>query len=262
MRNMENKSSDMFKKGIDDAFSKLPELNSSTMGDANEYKRDFNENKLEGGVSDKMSLSDIAKKHKVKLDKLKLEFKKGVKVEMEHTKDLKVAKEITKDHLFEDPKYYSKLKKIENKEATSTGSSGAFVSPINFSNDFIKRSNAENKKLTKESELEKVEATEATGTGSTGAYETPAAWAKSTSKKDWGGKKKTQIPGGKFVSIKKRCKKFPYCNQGDIKALHLYENKSLQDAIKRVSKKLNINENVIKSIIEFELEKIDKTNKH
>lgn len=255
---METKSSDRFKKGIDNAFSKLPELNNTTMGDANEYKRNFNENKLEGGVSDKMSLSDIAKKHKVKLDNLKTEFKKGVKVEMEHTKDLKVAKEIAKDHLFEDPKYYSKLKKVENKESTSTGSSGAFVSPINFSNDFIKRSNAENKRLTKESEIEKVETTEATGSGSSGAYETPAAWAKSTNKKDWGGKKKTQIPGGKFVTIKKRCKKFPYCNQGDIKALHLYENKSLQDAIKNVSNKLNLDETVIKSIIEFEFEKILK----
>lgn len=35
----------------------------------------------------------------------------GTKVEMEHTKDPKKAKEIAKDHLTEDPKYYSKLKK-------------------------------------------------------------------------------------------------------------------------------------------------------
>ncbi len=30
---------------------------------------------------------------------------------------------------------------------------------------------------------------------------TTAAWAKSTSKKDWRGKSKTQIPGGKFVQV-------------------------------------------------------------
>jgi hypothetical protein len=69
----------------------------------------------------------------------------------------------------------------------------------------------------------KVEAKEATSTASTGAYEVPGAWAKSTKKKDWRGKSKTQIPGGKFVQIKKKCLKFPYCNQGDIKALKLTE---------------------------------------
>ena len=41
------------------------------------------------------------------------EFKKGIAVEMEHTTDREVAKEITLDHLFEDPKYYDKLKKVE-----------------------------------------------------------------------------------------------------------------------------------------------------
>jgi hypothetical protein len=32
---------------------------------------------------------------------------------MEHTTDREVAKEITLDHLFEDPKYYDKLAKVE-----------------------------------------------------------------------------------------------------------------------------------------------------
>jgi hypothetical protein len=41
------------------------------------------------------------------------EFKKGYKVEREHTTDTDIAKEIAMDHLFEDPKYYTKLKKIE-----------------------------------------------------------------------------------------------------------------------------------------------------
>jgi len=41
------------------------------------------------------------------------EFKKGIAVEMEHTTDREVAKEITLDHLFEDPKYYDKLAKVE-----------------------------------------------------------------------------------------------------------------------------------------------------
>jgi hypothetical protein len=103
-------------------------------------------------------------------------------------------------------------------------------------------------------ETKKVEATEATGSGSSGSFETNAAWAKSTSKKDWRGKSKTQIPGGKFVQVKKKCKKFPYCNQGDIKALKIFENENVKKAIKNISERHNISENVIKTIIAYEYE--------
>ena len=102
--------------------------------------------------------------------------------------------------------------------------------------------------------LQKIEANEATGTASSGAYVTTAAWAKSNSKKHWKGLSKTQIPGGKFVQVKKKCKKFPYCNQGDIKALKLFENESVQKAIKNISTKHNISENVIKNILVWEYE--------
>jgi hypothetical protein len=120
------------------------------------------------------------------------------------------------------------------------------------------------KKLNKGTRLDKdtkkVEATEATGSGSSGQYSTTAAWAKSTNKKDWMGKSKPQIPGGKFVQVKKKCKKFPYCNQGDIKALKIYENETVKKAIKNISEKHNISENVIKTIISYEYEKL-KSNK-
>jgi hypothetical protein len=39
----------------------------------------------------------------------------GIKVEGEHTKNKKIATIIAKQHLAEDPQYYSKLKKVENK---------------------------------------------------------------------------------------------------------------------------------------------------
>ena len=105
-------------------------------------------------------------------------------------------------------------------------------------------------------EIRKVEATEAAGSGSAGSYVTPAAWSKSMSKKDWRGKSKTQIPGGKFVQVKKKCKKFPYCNQGDIKALKLTnENEDLLEVIKNVSRKQGISENMIKNIIFYEYQK-------
>lgn len=138
-----------------------------------------------------------------------------------------------------------KRKKSENKEATGASSSGQYSAPL-FSGE-------------EPSEGKKIEATEATGSGSVGAYATPAAWAKSTSKKDWRGSSKTQIPGGKFVSVKKKCKKFPYCNQGDINSLNIFNEENMKEAIKNVSNKLNISENVIKAILDYEYE---KTNKH
>lgn len=71
------------------------------------------EEKIKGGLADGMSLNDIAKKHKIKLGILRIQYNKGLKVEMEHTTSKKVAAEIAKDHLFEDPMYYSKLQKVE-----------------------------------------------------------------------------------------------------------------------------------------------------
>jgi hypothetical protein len=132
-------------------------------------------------------------------------------------------------------------KKSENKEATGAASGGQFSAPL-----FGK--------------IEKKETKEATGAASAGQYSSPAMWAKSTNKKDWRGKSKTQLPGGKFVTVKKKCKTFPYCNQGDIKALKIYENNIVKNVISKISKEHNISENTIKAIIQNELE-TRKTNK-
>ena len=57
-------------------------------------------------------INTIAKIHNIKnTSKLIQELKLGIKEEMEHTTDKDVAKEIALDHLAENPKYYSKLKK-------------------------------------------------------------------------------------------------------------------------------------------------------
>lgn len=152
-------------------------------------------------------------------------------------------------------------KKKENKEATGSGSSGAYSAPVFGGNDeFWEKSKSENPKLESEDkdEIKKVEATEATGSGSVGGYSSPAMWAKSTKKKDWGPSRKTQLHGGKFVSVKDKCTKFPYCNQGDINALNISKNESVAEAIKNVSKKMNIGENVIRAILEYEYEKVSK----
>lgn len=183
---------------------------------------DMKEEKLKGGKADKKTFTDLVNKNKIKgkdIGEIKKELlkqlNKGIKVETEHTDDESEAKEIALDHLFEDPNYYDKLKKVETKEATSSGAG-------------------------------------------VGAYETPAAWAKTTSKKHWRGKSKTQIPGGKFVQVKKKCKRFPYCNQGDIKALNIFENETLSKVINEISHKYDIHRDLIEEIISNEFKKLDK----
>ena len=224
------------------------------------------EESLDGGLTDNKTLEDIAKKHDKKgyyhidnmVSSLKKELEMGIKVEMEHTKDKKRAKAIAMDHLWETPNYYNKLKKVETKEATGSGSSGAYSGPVFGGNDeFWERSKSETPKL-KESDIEKVEAKEATTSGSVGGYESPSMWAKSTSKKDWGPSRKTQIPGGGFVKVKKKCTKFPYCNQGDINNLKISKNESVKEAIENVAKKLGVSKDVIMTILEHEYENIGK----
>ena len=419
---MKTSSADIFKKNLDKAFLQPGvKLNQSTMADNTKYKASFSEEKLEGGLADKKSLLDIAMKHSFgdkvltsskKIERLlrllQKELQKGIEVELEHTKDREKAKEIAMDHLFEDPKYYQKLKKIETNEqaesidkrelynlakkhvktedgkkivdmydflkselekgikiemkntkdkerakkiamnnlsenpkyyekskkietkeedkvsakkqfasdlqkdkdyiefkknskykkggaeftfgvpnvtsddpyikkrkwsrpgkeetteATSSGSSGAFSGPIAFKDsEFLRKSFAETPKLKEgleiDGDVEKIEATEVTTSGSVGGYESPSMWAKTTKKKDWGPSRKTQIPGGAFVKVKKKCTKFPYCNQGDINALKLSKNESVKEAIKNISKKYKISESIIINILESEFSKLNKS---
>jgi hypothetical protein len=112
------------------------------------------------------------------------------------------------------------------------------------------------KKLKKKSDIQKTETKEATGASSAGAYVTPAAWAKSTSKKDWRGKSKTLFPGGQFVQVKKKCKKFPYCNQGDTKALNFSNESVVKKIITKLSEKYNISEDYIEKLILKEYYKV------
>jgi|LakMenEpi03Aug12_release.lakeMendotaPanAssembly.Ray.scaffolds.fasta_scaffold212601_2 hypothetical protein len=133
--------------------------------------------------------------------------------------------------------------KKETKEATASGGAGGYLTKFAFNpnSEFVKRSFVETPK--------KGEFKEAMGASSAGSYLTPKAWAKSTSKKDWMGKSKTQIPGGQFVQVKKKCKKFPYCNQGDIKALNLYNESVFNEIVLEFSEKYNISEDTIKNMI-------------
>jgi hypothetical protein len=247
---MSEKWSEKYKKSIDCKNPKGFSQKAHCQG----KKKKVNESETKD-----LNLYNLAKKHSKVDDSEKIskmynilvrQLKKGIKVEMEHEMGLKKAKKIAMDHLKEDPKYYDKLEKVESKEATGSGSAGGFLGPVGFNpqSDFVKRSFEETPK--------KVETKEATGASSAGAYDAPGFEdVKMKGKHERGSGrsyKKTQIPGGKFVQVKKKCKKFPYCNQGDIKALNIFENENLKEVIKQVSKKYNISEQVVKNIIEYE----------
>ena len=71
------------------------------------------EDSIKGGLADKMTPEDIAKKHNVSIDVINDQIEKGIKVEMEHVDDEDLALEIVKDHLVEFPDYYDRLQKME-----------------------------------------------------------------------------------------------------------------------------------------------------
>lgn len=62
-------------------------------------------------LADGMTLSQIAKKHKVSLKELQKQVDLGMKAESEHTSSKREQMKIVKDHLFENPKYYTLLKR-------------------------------------------------------------------------------------------------------------------------------------------------------
>jgi len=150
-------------------------------------------------------------------------------------------------------------KKKETKEATTAGgSSGTFITKLGGS----EKPNFNTKKIptVREEEInddiKKIETKEATTSSSSGQYSQPSIWAKSMNKKDFRGYAKPLYKGGKFVQVKKKCKKFPYCNQGDIKALKIFENQSVQNAIDSVSSRYKIDKGYISDIV---FEQIRKT---
>lgn len=263
---LEEKWTQKYKRSID---CNNPKGFSQKAHCAGKKKRNMNEKQiLKGGLADNVKLIDIAKKHKVPVEKLTAELEKGVKVEMEHTKNKAKAKEIAMDHLFEDPKYYTKLKKIETKEAMGADAAGAFDGPAFVNKGVIKRPLNKIHNFN-ESEEEVVEATDASSSGSydvplfggTKGRKNPLAIGgpetikKSRAVKDknfpkWGG------PGGVFIKIKEKCKKYPYCNQGDINALELLESLEINENIRLVAKKYGLPEEELQKIVINEISKI------
>ena len=247
---MAESSANLYKKSLDKAFSQIG-LNPSTMMDHAKYSQGMKEDKSEDTPMIKRSINKF-------LHAKKKETKEQDEVTEKWSEKYKKSIDCSNPKGFSQKAHCQGRKKKETKEATGSGSSGAYSGPVFGGDDaFWERSRSENPKL-KESEVEKVEAKEATTSGSVGGYESPSMWAKSTKKKDWGPSRKTQIPGGGFVKIKKKCTKFPYCNQGDINNLKISKNESVKEAIDNVAKKLGVSKNVIMSILEHEYENVSK----
>jgi len=162
-------------------------------------------------------------------------------------------------------------KKKEVKE-TGADSSGSYSGPaFSGDSDVIKRPISKIPNFdTKEGEF-----TEATTSSSSGAFDVPA-FGKSTSggRRDplkidgpdsiykgravkdknfpkWGG------PDSVFVKVKEKCKKFPYCNQGNTGAIEfVHEDVELQKTIKEISKKYGIPHQEVENIVLNEIKQI------
>ena len=160
-----------------------------------------------------------------------------------------------------EPKKGKKNKKPEeSKEATGASSAGAFSGPAFSMWSGDDKAKSEYKK----SEPVEGEFTEATTSSSVGAYDVPGFqdvnMRGNTTKGQGTSWKKSQIPGGSFVEIKKKCKTFPYCDQGNTGAI-LYKKPSkskkspMNEAIENVSIKTGLSVEEIKNII---LKSIDR----
>ena len=191
------------------------------------FSQPINEDEIKGGKADGMDIEDIADMHGLDMDTMYDEFSKGVQHEMEHTSEPRVAIEIALDHLYEDPEYYTKLEGMEMggeaTEATTSASAGVYDAPFGGpKKDPLKLDNPDT--------VEK----------KTRPY-TDKNFPK------YGG------PGAKLVKIKKKCSKFPYCNQGDINALQIFERDIVKEMVTNTAKRTNLDEYVIRNIIAKEL---------
>ena len=167
-----------------------------------------------------------------------------------------------------------KKKEEETKEATGTGGGYGYVPALSlFAKDDVARSEYKKPKAKEVAEEEeycdacdrvkskcvcpkKVEANEMTDSSSVGAYDANSFQDKNMKGNTLKGQgrswKKTQIPGGGFVSINKKCKTFPYCDQGNSKDKPVKVSSTpsaMFEAIKNVSLKTGLTEEQIKNIL-------------
>jgi hypothetical protein len=84
-------------------------------------------------VYDLPELYELAEKYKMGLDTIRKEYLKGIEVEREHTNDYGLSAQIALNHLNEDSKYYTKLKKAKLERGGKVLKITKFT-PITFNN--------------------------------------------------------------------------------------------------------------------------------
>lgn len=131
--------------------------------------------------------------------------------------------------------------KKKKDESTTAASSGQYTGPLFGGNpkfkSNVKISRSEIEEIVKET-ISNSGSDESTTTASVGgSYVQPQIWA--SSKENWRGKNKLW-KGGKFVSVKEKCKKYPYCNQSpEAIVLSDVPMDKLDHVFEKLSKKTN-----------------------
>lgn len=152
------------------------------------------------------------------------------------------------------------LDKKLKKESMSADAAGSFEYGLNST---IK------KPIKKIHNLKTTDVDEATTADSSGSYDVPFGDGKKNPLKINGVKSiknsravkdknfpKYGGPKGTYVKIKDKCKKFPYCNQGDINALELLEITELKKIMSIVSNDYGIPFNSVKKLVINEINNI------
>jgi hypothetical protein len=138
----------------------------------------------------------------------------------------------------------------ETKEATGASSAGNGITAPAFS---MWSDDEEAKSEYKRMEGEFKEATDSSSVGPYDANSFENINMRGNTTKGTGRSwKQTQIPGGSYVDINEKCKKFPYCNQGNTGAVKYRKSKKkspLEEAIDNVSLKTGLSVLEIKNII-------------
>jgi hypothetical protein len=138
----------------------------------------------------------------------------------------------------------------ETKEATGASSAGNSISAPAFS---MWSDDEEAKSEYKRMEGEFKEATDSSSVGPYDANSFENINMRGNTTKGRGRSwKQTQIPGGAYVDINEKCKKFPYCNQGNTGAVKYRKTKKkspMQEAIENVSLRTGLSVSEIKNLI-------------
>jgi hypothetical protein len=163
-------------------------------------------------------------------------------------------------------------KEMETNESMGADASGSFEGQA-FGSTILKRDLYKPKNTKKYNIKEEEEFQEATDASSSGSYDVPLFGKTPKGRRDplkidgeksikqsravkdknfpkWGG------PDSVFIKVKDKCKKFPYCNQGDINAIEMLEMEELTQAITEIANEMKVPFKEIEKIVLNEIKLI------